>query len=376
MAQRVSLIQMPIGPLEDAVGAICGDPAQRKTFAENLAEKSVPHMRRVTVSERVAHAAEKAPGDVTEAWSFAHNCLPYLIAETQAEEICSRLRDLEKLGDERSLEDLFVQEARKLRKEPAALDREEFKVPPLQVVQQRIFNSLEKAAALRLKALAAVKSGQTIEDEGSPIGDYVGSTWIWLGRMFARTHVCFWQGRDRWLGGVAAFPGKMDIRTTVTTMGPPLSLWGRFKAWLAGKSATGTDPKLDPRLAEAIAAMQQGTRNQMGSIRLIELQSVLVSTADLSPRLDMLPWKEYLPPQGSGNLVSGAVPLERIDRLIAVLRKASSENVIPTTGKAWVELAIAAAVWAKQAGAHLVEGDDVTFGWWPILDPDGPDSAL
>src|SRR6185295_6939935 len=99
----------------------------------------------------------------------------------------------------------------------------------------------------------------------------------------------------------------------------------------------------------------------------------LVSTVDLAPRLEMAPWKEYLPPHGSGNLVAGAVPFDQLDRLVSVVRAAPAP---PESGKAWLELVIAAAVWAKKAGAHLVEGDDVTFGWWPILDPEEPDSAL
>jgi len=364
MAQRVSLIQMPTDLLQEAVEAICGDFDRRKRFSANLAERSVPHLRRVTVSERVAAAAG---GELSEAWSFAHNCLPYLIAETQAEEMCARIQELEALSDEGSLEDHFVQAAKKLGKTPATLDREEFKVPAAQVVQQRILNSLEKCARVRLAALEAVKAGATIEDEGNPIGNYVGSTWIWLGRMFARTHLCFWQGRDRWLGG-AAFADELNIQSRITTFGPRPSLWSRFKAWL-----TGGEPEVDAELAEMISASQAETRRQMGSIRLSDLRAILVSTVDLAPRLEMAAWREYLPPHGSGNLVAGAVPFDQLDRLVSVMRAASGSQ---ESGKEWLQLVIAAAVWAKKAGAHLVEGDDVTFGWWPILDPDEADSTL
>ncbi len=192
MAQRVFLIQMPKGELERAARAIVGDAGERRELAVQMARSSALHLRRVTVSEMVVQAAER-DGATSEAWDFARNCMPYLIAATRAEAMSTGLRTIEGLREVSQLEDFFVSEARALGMSVGNVEREKFVEPEAATVSNWICEQLDKAADLRERALAPRS------EESDPIADYAISTWIWLGNVFARTLPTFWQGRNRWL---------------------------------------------------------------------------------------------------------------------------------------------------------------------------------
>ena len=113
MAQRVFLIRMPIGVLERTAASICGDATARAAMAAELATTGAPHLRRVTVSEMVVNAAERT-GALSSDWLTAHNCMPFLIAAKQAEQICEALRIVEGLKEPGELEDFFTEQARTL----------------------------------------------------------------------------------------------------------------------------------------------------------------------------------------------------------------------------------------------------------------------
>jgi len=355
---------MPASLLDQAAQAICGDGERRRAFSAALASSSAPHIRRVAASECVAGAAEKA-AHLPEAWGFARNCMPYLLAESRADGIGARLRTLQSLQDGRELEDFFVHEARALGLVPPSLERDKYKPPTVEAVQRWVCRQLDRAAELRGKAIAAAAARRRQDDERNPIANYAVSTWIWLGRVFSITHLCFWQGRDRWLGG-AAFPDVFNVATTVTTVGPPPTLWQRLREWLTGKSV---DDEPDPEMARIIAMTQEQTRRQLAARSIQALRTLVESTSTLQPTLAVEGWAEFLPREGSGNLVSGAVNVDHLEALITALRQTAADGSLPYEGgQEWVELVVAAAVAAKDAGAHLVEGDDVLCGRWPILD--------
>src|SRR5262245_38640286 len=113
MAQRVFLIRMPIGVLERTAASICGDATARKAMTAELVAIGTSHLRRVTVSEMVVHAAERG-GASSSDWRTARNCMPFLIAAKQAEKICEALRTVEGLKEPGELEDFFTEQARML----------------------------------------------------------------------------------------------------------------------------------------------------------------------------------------------------------------------------------------------------------------------
>jgi len=208
-------------------------------------------------------------------------------------------------------------------------------------------------------------------EKKNPLLEYALSMWVWLGRIFARTRPCFWQGRNRWLGG-AAFPELFDSikasMTTVTNEQPP-RFWSRIRHWF-GSSESGPESPRSPELERFIERSQEQTRKQLASKAIAKLRPILVSTADLVPALAVPGWAEALPKQGHAELVTGAVMHDQLDNLVAALRDAQASGDLPyEAGNEWAEVVVAAAMSAKQAEAHLVEGDD-TIRWayrWPAI---------
>ena len=210
-------------------------------------------------------------------------------------------------------------------------------------MEASIREQLDQAAALRSKAPA---SGVEPGSGPDPVADCAISTWVWLGRVFARTRPCFWQGRNRWLGGTA-FPDLFTVHTSVITIG-------------AGASE-------NPSLAAPITESQQHTRTQLASRSVQRLRGLLRSTATLAPAVAARGWEEALPKEGGGDLVSGAVPYERLPELVAEMRALLAEQSAPyERTEEWVELVIAAALCAERAGAHLVEGDGIHLRGLPL----------
>jgi hypothetical protein len=321
MAQRVFLIQMPRLQLQSAATAITGSAEKRRNIASQLAADDAPHLRRVAVSERVNFAAEQT-GEQSEDWEYARNCMPYLLAARRADEMCGLLTTLDDLNDEAKLEEFFVEQAKKLGMSPRKLDRHKYRSPKIERVEKWIQTQLDQAASLREKALSS--SGELTE-ETEPIADYAISTWVLLGRIFARTRPAFWQGRNRWLGR-AAFPEAFGIDANVASV-----------------SSKGVQ----------------------------RLRTLLESTASAAPALSLPGWEKFLPKEGDGNLVSGYVRFERLDELASVLRELQSQKDLPyETGDEWVELTCAAAQMAKKSDSDLVEGDDAIYGAyrWPPME--------
>ncbi|MFI5297611.1 MAG: hypothetical protein ACHREM_05885 [Polyangiales bacterium] len=342
------LVEMPEAALQQAAAAICGEVTARQAFAIALAEKSAPHLRRVSVSEMVAKAAERG-GARSDAWGHARNCMPYLLAAKSAEAMCAALRDVEKLETRAELEEFFVLQARALGMSVEDLDREKFIAPEIQTVQRWILEQLDSAAAVRATAL---RPGAN--DVSARLSDYATSTWAWLARIFARTSPCLWQGRNRWLGG-AAFPETFSIQTTVTSIGVD-----------AGAASSDS-----AALTRFMAESQANTRRQLASKSVQSLRRLLVSTGELAPALALPNWEAALPKEGGGNLASGAVRHEQLDALTRVVREAQAARELPyESGDEWAEIVVAAATHAKAAGAHLVEADDAIYGAyrWPPID--------
>ncbi len=236
---------------------------------------------------------------------------------------------------------------------------------------------LDRSAVLREKALAFSIQGVDGED---PVNDYAISTWVWLGRLFARTRPAFWQGRNRWLGG-AAFPEVFSIHTNVVTIGPSAPpqqepqpsppLLDRVRG-LFGLGGTKEQRKAnDPAVAQMIAAAQEQTRKQSATGSAPALRELIESTAVLVPALAVDNWEKSLPKAGEGNCVSGAVKHARLDSLVEAVRSLKASNTIPyETGTEWVEIVVAAAIEAKRTDSHLVEGDDSIYAAcrWPATD--------
>ncbi|NUP04658.1 MAG: hypothetical protein HOW73_01190 [Polyangiaceae bacterium] len=342
MAQRVFLVRMQREALASAANAIRGTSADRRRLAVQLAAESAVHLRRVTVSERIGTAAEQT-GRVPDAWGFARYCMPYLLASTLAKDICADLDALDPLRTPSELEAFFVAQAARLGMRVDKIDREAFIEPSAELVESWIAAQLDQAAALREKAL-----------RGTPeeVADYAVSTWIWLGRLFARTQPCFWQGRNRWLGG-AAFPDEFSLETTVMTVG-------------------GSEPRTD--LSPLVSTLQAQTRSQLASRTVYDLRPLLSSTADLTPSIAIDGWAEALPRSGGGNLASGAVTSDKLSQLVGVLLRGQTRGDLPyADGHEWAEIVIAASLTAQRVNAHLVEADDAIYGAyrWPAIDEDG-----
>jgi hypothetical protein len=297
--------------------------------------------------------------------------MPYLIAATRADAMLAALATLEGLRQPKDLEDFFVAQAKSLGMVLEQVDRETYREPTAEAVENWIADQLVKAANLRRDAL----DGQGREDEEGhdPTADYAISTWVWLGRIFARTSPSFWQGRNRWLGG-AAFPDAFTVQTNVMSVATKRrpTMWDRIGRWLGVTHDDDEDyEEASPELARFLAASQEQTRKQLASKSVQRLRGLLVSTASLSPALSVPSWESSLPKEGGGNLVSGAVAHDALDELVNVLREAQGTEDLPyETGDEWVEIVVAAARWAKDAGAHLVEGDDSIYGAyrWPAID--------
>lgn len=373
MAQRVFLIQMPTPTLDCVAAAILGTPTQRREIAAELANEGAAHLRKVTASEMVAAACEA--GVVSEAWGYARNCMPYLLAATRAEQMCASLHVLEGLHSDGDVEEFFLQQAKALGGRPEKLDRHKYLPPPQASVETWILEMLERASQLRVKALAV---GSSNDDGDNPVNDYAISTWVWLGRLFARTRPAFWQGRNRWLGS-AAFPEVFKIHTNVTTIGPPPSkaapesppLSERIRGWFGMAPSNEVENALDPALAQIVATTQATTRQQSAKQSAPALRDIIESTATLLPSLAVANWEKSLPKAGEGNCVTGAVRNSRLDDLVVAARYLQSTNTIPyETGAEWIEIVIAAAMEAKRAGSHLVEGDDSIYAAyrWPAVD--------
>lgn len=322
MAQRVFLVQMAKTDLARAADAIVGNAQERRAFAADLATRSALHLRRVTASELVIDAVGAAAAS-SEAWGYARNCMPYLLATTTADKTLSALRELEPLEKDADLEEFFVAQAKALRMKMGDFNRDTFRAPEATRTEEWIRGLLDRAADLHAK---------------DDIEDYAVSTWIWLGQIFARTTTCFWQGRNRWLGG-AAFPESFQTHTTVTSVG----ILGRIK------QAVFPAPEQPPRVTG-----------------VARLRPLLTSVATLAPALARPKWEAPLAKEGGGSLASGGVAHDRLGDLVAAVR----EGELPY-GRDWAEIVVAAAAHAKANDAHLVEGDDAIYGAyrWPAIEP-------
>lgn len=350
MAQRVFLVQMPKDALASAADAICRNAVVRAGVARDLAAASAAHLRRVTISEMISDAAERS-GKLPEEWGYARNCMPYLIADRDADGVTRSLDALERLDGARKIEGFFVEQARRLGVGVRSLDRKQFVEPRPADVESWILDQLDRASTLREEALKA-PSKTPAGGDADPLADYAISTWIWLGRIFARTRPAFWQGRNRWLGG-AAFPDVFHIETTAISIG------GEGRA------------EDDPEMRRIIQQNRELTRGQLAKKSVQRLRELIVSTARLSPVLAIRNWEASLPKEGGGNLASGCVETENLEELVAVLRKAQRKDELPyDTGNEWVEIVAAAAARARVADAHLVEGDDSIDGAyrWPAIE--------
>lgn len=337
---------MPKQALAAAAAAICDpSPGPRADVAATIAIQSRAHFDRVSVSEMVIDATERhAARPDEDAWGFARNCLPFVLAPTKADAIVAKVEQVSRIVERDSLEAFFVGEVRALGLDVADLRRDHFRAPSVERVRDWISAELDKAAELRVRAL---------QGGDDAISDYAVSVWIWLGRIFARTRPCFWQGRNRWLGGAAA-PDTFDNKTIVTT--------------IRGNGESSTQLP-----ARFLADVEARTRTQLASHGVPALDALLTSTAELAPSLAVEGWEQWLPKGGSANLVSGAVRHERLDELAMTMRALDELGNVPYSSEGhWVELVAAAAQLAKKVDAHLVEGDDVidaAIRWPAILEP-------
>lgn len=359
VAQRVFLVNFGKEALERVASAVAGPGALRRETAAALAEGSLLHFRRATISEMVISAA---PPNSSEDWGFARNCMPYLIAAEDDDAMVAALDTIARLTGHDELEGYFVEQARALGVELGPFDREQFVEPHADAIARWIEDLLEQASGLRTKALTT--------RDGDAVADYAVSSWIWLAQIFARTSPCFWHGRNRWLGG-AAFPEDFEVQTNVITVSSrPTTLWDRVRTFFGASPPEAS--RDDPELEQLMAGSRELTRQQLARRAVQQLRTVLTSTATLAPAMAIEGWEASLAPGGGGYLASGAVPHGHLDALIDAMNAARADDVLPyEDADDWAASVVAAARWAKANDAHLVEADDALHGGyrWPAFDP-------
>ncbi|HWC28540.1 MAG TPA: hypothetical protein VG845_00535 [Dehalococcoidia bacterium] len=366
MAQRVFLVQAPTSLLSRMSAAICGEPTQRRDLAREVAAQAMPHLRRVAASERIVAAVESSGKELPERWAFARNCMPYLIAAVEADEIVERIEDLTSLDDDVRLEEFHRNEAVKVGAEPSRVLDGDIRAPDEATAAAWILDRLDQAAQLRQRALEAVSHPPKRQDDSlDPVADYAISSWVWLAAIFAHVGPCFWQGRNRWLGDAAflAAGGLRSVQNTIVAWGRN-TIWGRVRAWFGRNSAS------DPDLQELAAVSRQEMRDDLARYSVQDLQGLLSSTASLAPVLAVEGWDQELPARGGAYLASGCVPRDRLSQLLEVMGHLARTNQSPYhDGSDWVQIVIAAAKLAERHDAHLVEADDVLPGAfrWPLF---------
>lgn len=271
-------------------------------------------------SERVAAAVNVERRDLThhllDAWNHARNGMPFVCAARSADAMLEQLRVITRLDDERELEEAFAAEVGALGPAIGRLERGQFRAPPTTTAASWIAEQLDQAAALRSRAHGRQLLDRAGSDDQDPLADYAVSTWIYLGRIFARVQPCFWQGRNRWLGGTLGVDGP----------------------------AAGEVP---------------GLRDHR------------VSVADLVSALEMQAARAVLPLERTGYCATAAVPRDRMASLAGSIAGAIGRDPPPPPESLeWPELVVAAARHADEVNAHLLEADDAfAYGYrWPLFE--------
>lgn len=362
MAQRVSLVTVPVSELRAWARVVTGQDPDAAGLAARLVRDRQGHVTRWTVSRRVIAAVrdDEALRD-SHHFGFASNCLPYLLGSPALSEVADTLEALETETDEARLEELFVEEAKKLGAQaPHMLDRETYRVPSSSVAQGWLVEQLAASRSVHARRGAARAS----DDDDDPAAVYAVQVWQRIAYAYARLEPRFWQGRNRWLGS-AAYPAAVlsDVQTTLLSLGVPSepTLWDRVRDFFGLAPAR---PPLTPDLAQLVAMTQARTRSQMAQVCVDGLAGLLVSVARLEPELAMEALEEHVPPEGGGYCATGGVTHARLDELDGVMTRLLEDGpeVYGDGTSEWAVLVKLAAWHAGRREAHLVEGDDVDPG--------------